>query len=493
MTTSLQHPAKMGETNVHVTVQQPASAIPSSEKMESKSSNETTMDASAALKQILGSLAETKRYLPQQVNSFLDSMEGKTIDDLRMEAMHLANKAQEEARKKTAETVETAKQRAQGLTDRAKARTSDLTQKGMDMVNNVVQPPLQATTGATKSLANKVNDTTMNIASSAWQKAQSTLMPYAETMKPMVAPYATKAKEYLPESARTFVEQNIEGKSPEELSKLALSKTRKNLLSVKANTDKVPTLYELLSEFRTATTSGDLFRNALSLSEQAANKAFGPTDIPKDQSALRRMYNLTFKVNTGMMDLTKSQLMMARQRAMDMTRQRLNAGTDMVMQRVSPILTRIGQLPVVPSFVFRLLRGEITPLGEGAKGSGTSAGLRMGMEETKGKAPEGLGNTAQTTTTTAAPTKQPHVSVKVDVKPTDAPQATTTTAVSDKQSATLHATAPSGNTMTQSKETIGNTNAQGLGDLGKAGMGVTTTGGEDKDEGESKKGKKHKL
>jgi vacuolar-type H+-ATPase subunit H len=473
--------------NVNVTVHQPlmeeGSAIRSTgEKMESKQGEDNSM----SFKQILSSLAETKKYLPQQVNTFLDSMEGKTIDDLRFEAMHLANKAQEEAKRKTTETVDNVKQKAQDITDMAKSRTSDMKQKGVDMVNNVVQPPLQATQNTTKNLASAVNEKTTGLMSKGLDYTKSTIIPmltpYAVQAKTTVTPYAEKlvpyakqAKQYLPPGVKTFVETNVEGKSPEELGKFALGTTRKELLNAK-NEKEIPSLGQLVGEVKQATLSGNLFYNVLGVSEKTANAFFGDTKVPKDAGLIRRIYNLNYKVNRGIADLTWQQLNNARHIAMDMTNQRLNQTKEgiysragMMKERMTPLMTRIGQTPLVPSFVFKFLRGEMPSQ------SGTSAGFRMGMEETKGKAPEGgagglsKSTNTQTTSNMAPTAAQAKVSVKVDVAPADAPQATTTS----KQTATTSATVASGGS-------IGNTNAQGLGDLGKAGMGITTTGGETK-------------
>jgi hypothetical protein len=323
-------------------------------------------------------------------------------------------------------------------------------------------------------------------------QAKTTVTPYAEKL----VPYAKQAKQYLPPGVKTFVETNVEGKSPEELGKFALGTTRKELLNAK-NEKEIPSLGQLVGEVKQATLSGNLFYNVLGVSEKTANAFFGDTKVPKDAGLIRRIYNLNYKVNRGIADLTWQQLNNARHIAMDMTNQRLNQTKEgiysragMMKERVTPLMTRIGQTPLVPSFVFRILRGEMPSQSGTSSGSGTSAGLRMGMEETKGKAPEGGAggfskstNTQQTASNMAPIAAQAKVSVKVDVAPGDAPQATTTTtSTGSKQTATTSATAPSGNTSAKAGEagSIGNTNAQGLGDLGKAGMGITTTGGESK-------------
>jgi vacuolar-type H+-ATPase subunit H len=502
---ALQRPE--GELNVNVTVQ-PAMA-PIGEKMESKEGEETN----TSFKQILASLAETKKYLPQQVNTFLDSMEGKTIDDLRFEAMHLANKAQEEAKRKTTETLDNVKQRAQSITDmaqgvadNAKTRTSDIKQKGVDLVNNVVQPPLQATQNTTKNLATAVNEKTTGLYSNALEYTRNTLLPmalpYAQRAQTMVVPYAEMLKPYavqakilLPQPAKEFVEKNVEGKSPEELAKKSMVLARTKLLNAdEKSATEIPSLGQLLGEVKNATFSGKIFYNALGFTEEAANAFFGKTDVSPDATLIRRAWNLNSKVNKGMKDLTWQQLSTAGQMAKDMaygridqTRQGVMSRADMVKQRISPVMTRIGQTPLVPGFVFRMLRSDNMgesgmPSGGSGGPAGTSAGLRMGMENTKGQAPEGTGAATAKSSSTAQQQNvaPPKINVNVNVVGVDTPQApgTVSTAKTD-MSTGVSATAASGNTASKTeKGTIGNTNAQGLGDLGKAGMGITTTGAE---------------
>jgi vacuolar-type H+-ATPase subunit H len=471
-----------------------ASNVIGQEKMESKEGEEST----TSFKQILASLSETKKYLPQQVNTFLDSMEGKTIDDLRFEAMHLANKAQEEAKRKTTETVENVKQKAQdiqqkaqGITDMAKTRTNDIKQKGVDMVNNVVQPPLQATQNTTKNLATAVNEKTTGLASSALDYTRNTLfpmaLPYAQRAQTMVTPYAEMLKPYavqakvlLPLPAKKFVEQNVEGKSPEQLAKAAMVISRTKLLNAaEKDATEIPSLGQLVGEVKKATFSGKIFYNALGLSEEAANKFFGDSELPANTGLIRRMWNLNSKVNKGMKDLTWQQLGMAGNLAkdmaygrMDQTKQGVLSRADMMKQRITPMMTRIGQTPLVPGFIYRMLRAPDSSLPSGGPIApmGTSAGLRMGMEGTKGKAPEGSGAATASAGAPAVTTEKQKINVNVNVVAADAAGA----------KMDVSATAASGNTSMKATEkgAIGNTNAQGLGNLGQAGMGITTTGAE---------------
>jgi len=329
----------------------------------------------------------------------------------------------------------------------------------------LVQPPIQATKDATKSLANKGLETTTGLANRGLEMAQNTLMPVmipvAQQAQTTLTPVALKAKEYLPESVRSLVDEvqdQVRGKSFNEVYNLFLNTTRKNLLSIKVKLDApAPTLKHLMGEVKDATMSGALLNNTLDLSEKAAGKAFGKMEIPKDSGPLRRIYGLSAKVTGGVMEYANGQYNTAKQAAMNMlrqrmdqTRQRVTNGADMMNQQLSPIMTRIGATPLVPSFIFRLLRGEYSLGQSWFRGSSTSD-----MAE---------GTTAGKTT------------VKVDVitQPTGAAKSTTSY---------LEATNPkSSSTYLEATKTgpIGNTNAQGLGAMGEAGRGVTTTGAEDK-------------
>jgi hypothetical protein len=455
-----------GELNVNVTVQQPPSKkVISGEKIESK---EADIESNTSFKQILASLAETKKYLPQQVNTFLDSMEGKTIDDLRFEAMHLANKAQEEAKRKTSETLDNVKQRAQSITDMAqdvadtaKTRTNDIKQKGVDLVN----VPIQATQNTTKNLANAVNEKTTGLMSNAWdytrntlfpialpyaQKAQTMVVPYAEKLKP----YAIKAKVLLPQPAKEFVEKNVEGKSPEELAKQSVVLARTKLLNAeeKAATE-IPSLGQLVGEVKNATFSGKIVYNVLGLSEDAANAFFGKTEVSPDAGLLRRAWNLNTKVNKGMSDLTWQQLAMAGNMAKDMaygridqTKQGVMSRAEMVKQKLSPVMTRIGQTPLVPGFVYKMLRADTSTLAPSMKMESSSK--------------------SSTPASAVTTTEKQKINVNVNVVEQPAAPAAKSDVTTSKSSETT-------------KTTIGNTNAQGLGELGKPGMGITTTGGEE--------------
>jgi len=443
-----------------------------------------------SFKEILSSLAETRKYLPSQVYTFLDSMEGKTLDDLRVEAMHLANKAQEEAKKRAGDVtnygksmidnanqkvndvtnlgksvVDNANQKVSDVTNMAKSRTSDLAHKGLD----VVQPPIDRTKEATKSLAMKGLEQSVNLAMKGWDITNQTIIP---RVQPYVTPYAMRVREYLPPTAKEFLKQNVDGKSLDELRNTALSATRKNLLSAKD--EKAPSILGLAGEVKDATLSGALFSNSFQLAEKAANSAFGETESPKDASALRRMYNLSTKVTGGVRNYANSKFNEATGQVLDMTSRRVGQVRGMAMQRVDqmkqtmmPVAERVGSLPVIPDFVFRMLRAGSSPSGSMPQ---PSSGLET---ETKQK----------TTSTTA--TTVPTTTVKIDivgVQPKETPKTTTTSGPADSSASVGSTTSVElkGTGKTSTETTIDNTNAQGKGDLGSKGMGVTTTGSESK-------------
>jgi hypothetical protein len=442
MTTLEQHQTTKGpETKVHVAVEQgvgtgqPAKFVKNKEeKSESKED-----EGVSSLKQILASIAESTKYLPQQVNTFLDSMEGKTLDDLRVEAMHLANKAQEEAKKKAEDvtsmgrsTVDNAKQKVQDVTDMAKNRTADIAQKGLDMV----QPQIQATKDATMSLANRATQTTTSYATRGLDMLQSNLKPYA-----------MRAKEYLPEPAKEFVKENLENKSLNEIGQAAITVTRKKLLSVEKET--APTTKELALEVKDAALSGKLVKNILTLSEQAASRMFGESPKQPNAGSLRRVYNLSSKVTYGVLDVANKQMNMARQKMMD---------------TANPYLDSLAKTPIVPSWMMRWLRSSTAAIPTGSN-------LQQ-QSTTKSESQQQV--TAKTTGEKAT-----KVSVNVDVSKADAPAGSTTA----RDIPTTSTTTTTGAGVYESSKiggpgTIGNTNAQGLGEKGEKGMGITTTGGE---------------
>jgi len=217
---------------------------------------------------------------------------------------------------------------------------------------------------------------------------------------------------------------------------------------------QIPSFGQLLGEVKNATFSGKIIYNALNLSEEAANKFFGETQTPANAGLIRRVWNLNSKINKGMKDLTWQQLSMAGGMAKDMaygridqTKQGLYSRADSIKRMMTPMMTRIGQTPIIPNFVYRTLRS-----GDSSSMAPQSAGLRTGTEDTKGKATEG------TTKATTVPEKQ-KINVNVNVVAPEAAIKTETKTFTEKGA-------------------IGNTNAQGLGQMGEAGMGVTTTGAE---------------
>jgi len=256
------------------------------------------------------------------------------------------------------------------------------------------------------------------------------------------------------------VENEVKGKPLEELSEQAIDLTRKNLLGVKA--DSPPTVGRLMTEIKDATWSGNLFRNALSISEKAASKLFGgQTEIPKETGYLRRVFNLNFKVGTGLKDMAMDQFYSVKNTTVNAVQSRVNYTKMALNKQLTPVWNYIGSLPVVPPFVYRMLRGEtVEP---------TSSSSSSKNRETKGKHKE----TKMTTQT-----KPTNVNVEVTVDTAAAAQkssTTTTTGHTDSSAHTYVEAAKHGGA-----NTIGNTNAQGLGEKGAAGVGMTTTGDETK-------------
>jgi len=353
------------------------------------------------------------------------------------------------------------------VTDMARERASSLVNQGRDLVQpplqavankslDLVQPPIDATKEATKSLARKTYERTSDVAIQGFNMASSRLVP-------IVTPYAKRAKEYLPEQTKTFIEQNVEGKSIDELGNTALLVTRKNLLGVKK--EKSPTVMALVTEVKDATLSGDLFKNALSLSERAANSLFGETKIPTNASSFRRMYNLSTKITFGIRDYTTKQLDMAKQQTMNMATKRANQVRDFV----SPYVKQIGETPVIPSFVFRLLRQPVEEVEEQSS------------------------TTVQKKTATL-----PTTTVRVDIvgmQPSEMPQATTTslktaaTASTNKTSSTVAST----ELKDASKESGNTASISGTGPETEKTGEIEETFEESHDEKHSKKKKHHKM
>jgi len=260
----------------------------------------------------------------------------------------------------------------------------------------------------TQGFAMKGFEKSSNLAMQGFTMASTRLMP-------LVQPVATRAVEYLPTPAQTFIHENVEGKSLEQLRDSALFATRKNLLSVK-DEDKPATLTGLVGEVKDATMSGDLLKNALSLSEKAANTAFGETEIPKDTNAFRRLYNLAAKVTGGVRTYTTTQMSNLNQQMMNMTSSRVNQMRGMAMQRMdqvkttmTPVFERIGATPLIPGFVFRLLRGQASPAQE--MGLDTSKMMPSSSSATTKEEGSSMGMKEKQTTTTTVPT----TTIKVDI------------------------------------------------------------------------------
>jgi hypothetical protein len=201
---------------------------------------------------------------------------------------------------------------------------------------------------------------------------------------------------------------------------------------------------------------------------------------------------LATKVTGGVRTYANNQMNSMTQQARDMASSRTNQMKGMAMQRVdqarmnmTPILERIGATPLIPSFVYRLLRGEVSLPKELDKKMASST------EKTSGASKQ------TTTTTTTVPT----TTVKIDIVGTKPFEANKVSESSKTASFGGMAASLDLKEMKPSSAPIGNTNAQGLGELGSAGMGVTTTGNEDKssedveEQGEhkGKKKKHHKM
>jgi len=373
------------DAEIRVTVEsgnQPVEISNKKMSTEQKGESKTGGVAQSSLNQILSSLAETRKYLPTQVYTFLDTMEGKTLDDLRMEAMHLANKAQDEAKKRTENVktvVDTANHKVQDVAEAARSTTTDMANNIAQKGKDIVQPPIDLTKEATKSLAAKVNDTTTGLVSRNLERARNIAMKgymaTSERLTPVIQPVASRAAVYLPAPAQTFLKENVEGKSLDQLYNEVIRATRTNLLSVKEDTPTELSLPVLAGEIKTATLSGDILRNSLSLSERMANNLFGETEIPKDATSLRRMYNLSNKVTGGMMNYANTKMWQTK----DMVTNRTDSYRNSVMQRVNPVMDRIWATPIIPSFVFRILRGE-QPRSKEMPGFAANAGQGLEIE-----------------------------------------------------------------------------------------------------------------
>jgi predicted phage tail protein len=247
------------------------------------------------------------------------------MDDLKTEAMHLANKAQEEAKKRTTEvadygkaSLESARSKATDVMQKAQEQTSNLTGNLTEMV----QTPLKATADKTTGLANR-----------GVEMAQTTIKPYA-----------SMAKEYLPEPAKNFVDTKIANKSLDELRKDAMTVTRKNLLGV-SDTTKAPSLREFAAEIRGALWSGKLLKNTIGLTESAVETVVGPLPpgTPKDAGNLTRVYNLTKYVGSSALDYSRLKAGEMTQSYKDMLNQRV----EQAKNAATPVMS---SLPIVGRF-----------------------------------------------------------------------------------------------------------------------------------------------
>jgi cell division septum initiation protein DivIVA len=319
-----------GELKLNLHLEQPVNAAGSETKTSSKSTSTTSEEKTEsksdepaqAFKQILSSLKDTQKYLPEQFNTFIESMEGKSIDDLKSDAMHLANKAQEEAKKRTSEvadygkaSLESARSKAQDVMNKAQEQTSNLTGN----LSEMVQTPLKATAEKTSGLANR-----------GVEAAQTT-----------IAPYASMAKEYLPEPAKDFVDKNISNKSLQELRQDAIVATRKNLLGV-TDTSKAPSLRDLANEIRGALWSGKLLKNSIGMTESAVEAVVGPLPpgTPKDAGNLTRVYNLSKFLTSTAFDY-------GRLKAGEVTQGTKNKVNQRVQQAKETVTPVMSSLPIV--------------------------------------------------------------------------------------------------------------------------------------------------
>jgi hypothetical protein len=249
-----------------------------------------------------------------------------------------------------------------------------------------------------------------------------------------------------------------------------------------------------VGEVKDAAFSGDLFRNSLSLSEQAANSLFGQSEVPKDASSLRRMYNLTSKVTCGVKDIANKQINQATNQAFDMWRSRVNQARGMAMQRVdqvkdtvAPVVERVGATPVVPGFVYKLLReGQPTESSESTKSSipgstqaipATTVRIDIVGMQPKEDVLQGSASSSDKppSANQALSAPQKDASTIPSEQVSSGPTSTTD---KDKKTSPMGRKDESQKGSEQQQTSGGNTNAQGMGETGAAGMGVTTTGGE---------------
>jgi hypothetical protein len=255
--------------------------------------------------------------------------------------------------------------------------------------------------------------------------------------------------------------------------------TRRNLLSVKENNENMkPSLQQIVGELKDATFSGALLKNAMQLTEKAADSAFGPMEMPKDASLFRRTYALGTRTVNGVRQIANDQINKVTQQARDMTSNRMDNTRGMIMQRanqvqesVMPIAQRIGATPVVPNFLVRMLR---------------QPEQQPAMQEKQPQQPQML----------------PATTIRVDIvgtKPEDAPQATSTSKPDSSMPKGTNSSSTTVKASTTTDSNMGSTGVQSSGSIGEAGKNTTTgsetntttDSSEQSGEGGKQKHKKH--
>jgi hypothetical protein len=345
----------------------------SSEKEEKVSESKEGEDTSVVFKQILSSLAETKKYLPQRVNTFLDSMEGKSLEDLRGEAMQLAEKAKEEAKKKTQDvenirksTVESAKKTVHDVAE----KSTDIANKGLEMVTNTTK----ATRERTSSLANKGMEIVSNTTKPVRERTSSLANKGLEVVQNTTKATADRVKEYLPEDLKGFIEKNIEGKTLNQLRMDAMNTTRKKLLSVEKEND--PSLREFAMEVKDAVQSGTLAKNVLDISQDAVSNNVAKVDVSPDADSKTRLLEIGKTVTSKLRQVTMDGWNRTRKNTTDMINKQMD---NLIRGHLAPFVDRYG----TPS-----IRSTLMPYFDRFKAS-DSEQLRPGEQSSEARKSEG--------------------------------------------------------------------------------------------------------
>jgi len=365
-----------------------ASESSSSSKGEEKLVESKEDDTSVTFKQILSSLAESKKYLPENVNKFLDSMEGKSLDDLKNEAISLASKAQEEAKKKTEEVenygmskLENAKKSAQEMADMVTKTTVDATKKTSSLATNSIEMvrnlPMNAVR-RTSDLANKSLEIAQDATKATAERVKAS--PLANRGLDMIRDNTKividKSLPYLPESVKDYYDKNLEGKSLEELTNEAVLSTRKNLLSVEK--EEMPDVKGLALEVTDAVSNGKLFKNLLDISENIVSSNFGALKSTPDASNIRRMYNISLKVADGLRLYGMEKFSQTKRNVSDRVTINLYQMRDRIMplldRYATPTLRSLGNLGV--PFVSRWVPESSRKSGELETESTSSTGIK---------------------------------------------------------------------------------------------------------------------